>query len=323
MSAPAGPPQGRAAPSGGGEQSSLRGETIRKLVVVGVGLIGGSAALALKARGAVESVIGVGRSQPNLDEALARGIVDRALPLSARWTAELADADVVLVAAPVAQYAALFAAIAPAVGPHTIVTDAGSTKQDVVSAARAAFGDALPRFVPAHPIAGSEHSGASAATATLYAERTAVVTPLPETDAGAVATVRALWETCGASVAVMDAATHDRIFAAVSHLPHMLAFALVAELAARPDAALYFTHAASGFRDFTRIAGSSPEMWRDIAIANRDALGREIAAFRATLDRMAALVAAGDGAALEALLAEASAARRRWAQSSPVARTGQ
>jgi prephenate dehydrogenase len=297
--------------------------TIDKLVVVGVGLIGGSAALALKARGAVGSVIGVGRSQTNLDDALACGVVDRALTLSARWTAELADADVVLVAAPVAQYPALFAAIAPAMGPRTIVTDAGSTKQDVVTAARAAFGNALPRFVPAHPIAGSEHSGASAATATLYAERTAVVTPLAETDAAAVATVRALWETCGASVAVMDAATHDRIFAAVSHLPHMLAFALVAELAARPRRGAVF-HACG--QRVSRFHAHRRQFARDVA-RHRDrqpgALGREIAAFRATLDRMAALVAAGDGAALEALLAEASAARRRWALSSPVARTGQ
>jgi prephenate dehydrogenase len=166
--------------------------------------------------------------------------------------------------------------------------------------------------VPGHPIAGTEQSGATAAFPTLYAERNVVLTPLPETDPLALATVASAWETCGARVRTLDAAAHDRVFAAVSHLPHLLAFALVDEFAARPDAEALFRFAASGFRDFTRIAASSPEMWRDVALANRDALLAEVDAFRAQLDRVAAMVKAGDGAALEAVFAAARAARRAW-----------
>jgi len=285
---------------------------IDKLLVLGVGLIGGSFALAQKAAGAAGTIVGVGRGRVNLDEAANLGIIDRAVPLDGKWTQELATTDIVLLAAPVAQYRALFDAMAPHLGPHTIVTDAGSTKQDVIAAARASLGAALPRFVPGHPIAGTEQSGAAAAFSTLYAERNVVLTPMPETDPLALATVAAAWQTCGARVRTLDAATHDRVFAAVSHLPHVLAFALVDELAARPDAEELFRFAASGFRDFTRIAASSPEMWRDVALANREAIMTEIAAYRRQLDRIAALVAAGDGAGLEAVFGAARAARRAW-----------
>ena len=311
-SAPAGPPQGRGAPRGEAREASVGGGVIQRLVVVGVGLIGGSCALALKAAGAVREVVGVGRTRANLDEALSRGIVDRACTLDEPWTKELAAADVVLVATPVAQVASVLAAIAAHAGPATVVTDAGSTKQDVVAAARAAFGARIGRFVPAHPIAGTEHSGAAAAFATLFRDRVTVIAPLPETAPDALSKVRSIWETCGARVIELDPARHDRIFAAVSHLPHVLAFALVAELASRPDARDLFAHAASGFRDFTRIAGSSPEMWRDIAIANRAAILEALADYRAMLDRMAAAIASGDGDALERLFAQASEARRRW-----------
>jgi prephenate dehydrogenase len=182
----------------------------------------------------------------------------------------------------------------------------------VIAAARAHLGDALPRFVPGHPIAGTEHSGASAAFATLFRDRNVVLTPTAETDASALATVASLWSACGAHVRELDAAVHDRIFAAVSHLPHLLAFALVDLLAARPDADDVFRFAASGFRDFTRIAASSPEMWRDISLANRDALGAAIEAYRAQLEIVAAMVASADGAGLEAVFARAAAARRAW-----------
>jgi prephenate dehydrogenase len=287
-------------------------QRIDKLVIIGVGLIGGSFALAQKAAGATGTIVGVGRGHLNLEEALNLGIVDRFVPLDGDWTSELATADVVLLAAPVAQYPALFSAMAPHLGPHTIVTDAGSTKQDVIAAARAALGVALPRFVPAHPIAGTEQSGAAAAFSTLYAERNVVLTPLPETDPLALATIAAAWHTCGAHTRTLDAAAHDHVFAAVSHLPHLLAFALVDELASRTDAEELFRFAASGFRDFTRIAASSPEMWRDISLANRDALLAEVIAFRTQLDRIAALLTAGDGAGLEAVFASARAARRAW-----------
>ncbi|MEO8754648.1 MAG: prephenate dehydrogenase/arogenate dehydrogenase family protein [Casimicrobiaceae bacterium] len=285
---------------------------IAKLVVVGVGLIGGSFALALRRAGAVGRVVGVGRTQANLDVARELGVIDRACGLDSDWTRETADADVVLVAAPVAQFPAIFAALARGIGPDTIVTDAGSTKQDVIAAARAAFGTALPRFVPGHPIAGTEHTGAAAAFASLYEDRNVVLTPLPETLPAATQRVASLWRTCGARVSTLDPRRHDAVFAAVSHLPHVLAFTLVAELAGRPDAAAYFDHAASGFRDFTRIAAGSPEMWRDIALANRDALLGEIDRYGDELARARALVAASDGEGLAALFRRASVARREW-----------
>lgn len=283
-----------------------------KLVIVGVGLIGGSFALALRAAGMTGNVVGIGRGSSNLREALRLKIVDRCATPDADWTVELADADVVLLAAPVAQFPRLLRAMAGKLGPRTVITDAGSTKQDVIAAARAELGASFARFVPAHPIAGTEHTGAGAAVATLFRERNVVLTPLPETDLDAVATVGALWEACGARLRTLDPAAHDRIFAAVSHLPHLLAFALVDAFAARPDAEDIFRYAASGFRDFTRIAAGSPEMWRDISMANRGALLAEVKAFRAQLDRLEALVAAGDAAGLEAVFANASSARRAW-----------
>ena len=285
---------------------------IDKLAVVGVGLIGGSCALALRRAGVVGTVVGIGRSAANLDTAMHLGIIDRARRLDEDWASELRDADVVLVAAPVAQCPMLFAAIAPAVGAQTVVTDAGSTKQDVIRAARATFGGALPRFVPGHPIAGTENTGAAAAFASLFEGRNVVLAPLPETAHAATERIASLWQTCGARVTTMDAARHDAVFAAVSHLPHVLAFALVADLAARPDASEYFDNAASGFRDFTRIAAGSPEMWRDIALANRGALLVEIDRYGDALDRARALVAAGDGEGLAALFHQASSARRAW-----------
>ncbi len=285
---------------------------VRKLVVVGVGLIGGSCALALRRAGAVREVVGVGRTQGNLDVALDRKIIDRGCPLAGPWLREVAEADVVLLAAPVAQFPELLRALATTVGPATVITDAGSTKQDVLAAARATLGTALSRFVPGHPIAGTEHNGAAAAFADLFVDRSVILTPVAETTAAAVARVTAMWKACGARVSTLDPVRHDAIFAAVSHLPHVLAFALVADLAGRADAATYFEHAASGFRDFTRIAGGSPEMWRDIAMANRPALLAELDAYRDALSQARALLAAGDGEGLAALFTQASNARREW-----------
>ena len=282
---------------------------IPKLVVIGVGLIGGSAALALRREGRVGEVIGVGRSAANLAVAQDRAIIDRA---TAVYAEALAGADIVFLATPVAQFASIFAAIAPHLGAGTVVTDGGSTKQDVVAAARSALGNKFAQFVPAHPIAGTEHAGAAAAFPGLFENRNVVLAPEPETDPGAVERVRAMWEATGARVVTMTAARHDAIFAAVSHLPHLLAFALVDELAVRPDAAEYFEFAASGFRDFTRIASSSPEMWRDIALANRGALLDELRRYRAQVERMEQILAAGDGERLAALFATAQAARNAW-----------
>jgi prephenate dehydrogenase len=285
---------------------------LSKLVVVGVGLIGGSFALALRRAGFVRDVVGVGRHERNLVTARTLGIATRTYTSEQPWQHELADADLVLLAVPVGQMAGAFAAIAGHLGPATVVTDAGSTKRDVVAAARTYLGTALPRFVPAHPVAGTEHSGASAAFDALFRGRDVILTPLAETSAEATALVEDCWTRCGARVGTLDAERHDALFAAVSHLPHALAFALVGELASRPDGDEYFHHAASGFRDFTRLASSHPEMWRDICIANRDALRSELAAYGAQLARIDRMLAAGDGAALAAYFAVARDARNAW-----------
>jgi len=285
---------------------------IGKLVIFGVGLIGGSFALALKRSAAVGSVVGIGRGRANLDVARAQGIADRTYTIDEAWHAELQDADLVLLAAPVGQLPDLLSAIVAHLGPRTIVTDAGSTKQDVIAAARAQLGSAFARFVPGHPIAGTEHSGAMAAFDTLFRDRNVVLTPVAETLPAAVARVDACWKACGGVISLLDPARHDALFAAVSHLPHALAFALVAELAVRPDARDYFRHAAGGFRDFTRLASSHPEMWRDICVANRVALRAELDAYRAQLARIDRMLADADGDALATLFAAARNARNTW-----------
>lgn len=280
-----------------------------RLAVIGVGLIGGSVALALRRAGAVGRVIGIGRGRPNLERALALGIVDE---IADDAVTGVAGADAVVVAAPVAQFAPVLGAIREALAAGAVVTDAGSTKQDVVAAARTALGSRINRFVPAHPIAGAERVGADAARADLFDARNVVVTPLAETDASALDAVESLWTACGARVSRMAPAEHDAVFAAVSHLPHALAYALVAMIAARPDGERLFGYAAGGFRDFTRIASSSPEMWRDICVANRDALVSEIDAYGAALRDLRGLVARGDGAGLERLFADSRSARDAW-----------
>ena len=242
---------------------------VRKLVVCGVGLIGGSFALALKAAGLVDQVVGLGRQRTTLEEARRLGVIDS---IGTDWTTALEGADLVFLGMPVGQMPPVTATIAPLLGPETLVTDGGSTKQDVVAAARAAFGNSLRQFIPGHPIAGAEKSGPGAAHADLYRGRRVVLTPLPENETADVNRIRALWEAAGAQVSQLTSDAHDRVFAAVSHLPHLLAFALVDAFAARSDADLLFGFAAGGFRDFTRIATSHPEMWRDISIVNRHAL---------------------------------------------------
>jgi prephenate dehydrogenase len=218
---------------------------------------------------------------------------------------------------PVGDTAAVLGQLAPYLTPGAIVTDVGSTKADVIAAARAALGARSSGFVAGHPIAGSEQSGPAAARADLFRDRRVVLTPEADTDPAALEAVRALWQACGAQVETLDAAQHDRIFAAVSHLPHLAAFALVDELARRADGDTYFHFAASGFRDFTRIAGSSPEMWRDVALANRDALIAELDAYQRALDALKAALERRDGAALETIFALARAARERWGRTQP------
>jgi prephenate dehydrogenase len=221
-------------------------------------------------------------------------------------------ASLVLVAVPVAQTEAILASLLPYLEDGTVLTDAGSTKSDVVAGARKALGARVAQFVPGHPIAGRESNGPDAAIADLYRGKKAVLTPLPENRAADVEQVAAAWRACGAIVHQLTPAEHDKVFAAVSHLPHLLAFALVDDIARKPHADLLFQYAASGFRDFTRIAASSPEMWRDISLANRDALLGELDAYLAQLTGLRALLAASDGAALEAVFANAQRARRQW-----------
>jgi len=282
---------------------------IERLVVAGVGLIGGSFALALKQAGAVGRVVGLGRTRRSLDRAVELGVIDEAADDAA---SALRDADLVMLAMPVGQTAAVLERIAGHVGAKTIVTDAGSTKRDVIEAARAVLKDAWPRFVPGHPIAGAESSGAEAARADLFRGRKAVLTPLPETDAPAVRLVADAWRACGAEVREMSAAEHDGVFAAVSHLPHLLAFALVHDVAQQPNAATLFDYAASGFRDFTRIASSHPEMWRDICLANREQLAEALTRYQTELDSLRRMLAAGDAASVERVFADARAARNAW-----------
>lgn len=282
---------------------------IGKLAIFGVGLIGGSFALALREENAVGEIVGVGRNPENLQAALEMGAIDR---IAVDAADALDKADFVLLAMPVGQMGVVMGQIAPHLRAGTVVTDAGSTKQDVVALAREHLAGHLDYFVPGHPIAGAEHSGAKAARAALYRGRNVVLTPLPETRADALEKVDTAWRVCGASVARTTATNHDAVFAAVSHLPHLLAFALVADIAAKPNAAELFHHAASGFRDFTRIAGSSPEMWRDISLANRDALLGELDAYQAQLARLKVMLENRDGAGLEQVFGSASAARRKW-----------
>ena len=282
---------------------------IEKLVVVGVGLIGGSFALALKEAQAVGRVVGVGRSEGNIRRALDLKIVDAAGAFDA---VTFGDADLVLLAVPVGQMGPVMRAVAPLVGQNTVITDAGSTKEDVVKLARRELKAVLARFVPGHPIAGTEKSGAEASFRELYRDRKVVLTPLERTDPRALARVRGAWEACGAEVFQLEPKEHDAVLASVSHLPHVLAFALVDQVARSKDAKRLFAYAAGGFRDFTRIASSHPEMWRDICLANRKALLVEIGRYEGELERVRRMLERGDGRALEALFSGARAARDRW-----------
>ncbi len=287
---------------------------LNKLVVCGVGLIGGSFAQGLKAAGKVAEVVGLGRSRAPLDEACRLGVIDR---IADDWADALAGADLVLLATPVGQMEAVFAALAPHLQRGTVITDGGSTKSDVVAAARAGLDGKIGQFVPGHPIAGAEKSGVAAARGDLYVDKRVVLTPLVENSAADLAMVQAAWEACGAKVSRLAPEDHDRVFAAVSHLPHLLAFALVHDFAQRPNSDQLFGFAAGGFREFTRLASSHPEMWRDICVANRHALLAELDAYLMELMRTRVLLAGADAAGLEQLFSTARARRDAWLDSLP------
>lgn len=277
------------------------------LAIVGVGLIGGSFGLAIRRTGRVSRVLGVARNPDTLAVARERGIIDQAVTL-----AQAGEADVILLAMPVGATYAVLSELAPHLGAHSVVTDAGSTKRDVIRAARDALGCAFPRFVPGHPVAGAETSGPRAAHADLFRQRKVVLTPETDTSADALEQVSGLWRAIEAQVEVLSAADHDQVFAAVSHLPHLAAFALVDELARQTHAERLFRFAASGFRDFTRIAGSSPEMWRDISLANREALREELERYIAALGRLRDHLDARDADALYECFSHARDTRAAW-----------
>jgi len=279
---------------------------VERIAIVGVGLIGGSLARALKAACAVTEVIGIGRNEPNLRRAVELGVIDR---FATDVEAGVDGADIVVIATPVGAMQELCGRIAPVLGRDSVVTDVGSVKRAPVEAARAAFGDNFTRFVPGHPVAGTEKSGVEASFAELYRQRTVILTPDPETDPAAVQRITDMWYTTGARVTTMTFGDHDRILATTSHLPHMLAFALVDFVASSNDADAHFELAAGGFYDFTRIASSDPVMWRDISLANADELGAKLRQFADHLQKVTRAVEDGDGAWLQRAFGNARRAR--------------
>lgn len=278
------------------------------VAIIGVGLIGGSFAAALRQRGLARRIIGAGRGSASLTLARQLGLIDDVVSVedAAR------QADLIFLAVPVGAMPAIFAQLAPGLRPDTLVTDGGSTKADVVAAARVGLGDKLRQFVPGHPIAGAESSGPQAADAQLYQGRTVVLTPLPENSSAARARVKQAWVGCGAKVINMTPDAHDRALASISHVPHFLSSAYMHQVLAAEDADLRLGLAGSGFRDFTRIAAGSAEMWRDIFLANRDAVLQELADVKANLEAAEAALQQQDGPALLQFLERAAVARRLW-----------
>jgi prephenate dehydrogenase len=285
-----------------------------RLVVIGVGLIGGSVAAALRQAGLVGHVTGVGRSASNMQRARELGVIDE---IATDIAVAVKGADTVILAVPVQQNDRVLASLAQPLQAGTLVTDAGSTKQDFVAAARKLVPAHLASVVPGHPIAGAEHTGVDAASPNLFQGKNVVLTPLAENQAQAIDRAEALWRACGARITRMSAEHHDRVFSAVSHLPHMLSYALVHMIANRADASELFDFAASGFRDFTRIAGSSPEMWRDIAAANREALVADLEAYQKEIAALTERLRAGDSAALQRIFEISRRARGDWLARKP------
>ncbi len=281
-------------------------QMIKQLTIIGVGLIGGSLARALRQAGVVDEIVGAGRDAAHLQRAQELGVVDR---YSTDLAAAVQGADMVLLAVPVGAMAAVMQAIAPQLSSDAVLTDAGSTKASVIAAAREVFGTLPEGFVPGHPIAGTENSGVEASFAELYHGRRVILTPTGVSSEAAVARVRDMWQTVGAEVTTMTADHHDRVLAATSHLPHLLAFSLVDTLAKMDDKQEIFAYAAGGFRDFTRIASSDPQMWRDICAHNEPALLSMLDRFEADMKRLREAIANDDGDYLLDVFAHAKAAR--------------
>ena len=290
------------------DTSSRQKPLIPVLAVVGVGLIGGSFAAALKAAGAVDQVVGVGRDAQTLSKAQTLGLIDHTATLEQA----LGQADMVMLATPVGTIPSLLEAITPLLRPETVLTDAGSTKCNVVDAARRILGSKFDQFVAGHPIAGAEQTGPEAARADLYRERNVILTPQDETSEVALGRVTHAWQMCGARVLTMDASTHDTVLASVSHVPHFLASVFMWQVAMADDSDLRMSLAGSGFRDFTRIAAGSAEVWRDIFRANRTAVLNELDQVKQALDHAEKALRDDDEQALVNFLERAALARRFW-----------
>ncbi|MCU7837763.1 MAG: prephenate dehydrogenase/arogenate dehydrogenase family protein [Candidatus Thiodiazotropha sp. (ex Troendleina suluensis)] len=282
---------------------------IEKLAIIGVGLIGGSVAMALKEEGVVKEVVGCGRGKANLEKAQAQGVIDH-------FTHDVGEAvkgaDMVLLAVPLGAMRDTLHAMRGELADNAVVTDAGSVKSSVVDDVKAVFQKMPDFFVPGHPIAGTERSGVEAAFAELYRNRRVILTPLPETNADALNRVDKMWRQCGAEVTHMSVDHHDEVLAATSHLPHMLAFTLVDSLARMKENDEIFRFAAGGFRDFTRIASSNPVMWRDICVANQKSLNGMLTRFGNELHELAALLQSGDEEGLLEVFERAKQARDRY-----------
>ncbi len=279
---------------------------IQRLCLIGVGLIGGSLARALREAGEVGEVIGCGRGEANLQTAVRLGVVDR---YQLDPTQAVAGADVVVIAVPLGAIEAVLRTIVPHLAPDAVVTDVGSAKGSVVADVARIYGGIPPNFVPGHPIAGTENSGVEASFATLFQRRRVILTPLAETAAAAHSLIKQMWELTGAEVVNMGVRHHDAVLAATSHLPHLLAYTLVDTLARLDDRAEFFRYAAGGFRDFTRIASSDPVMWRDICVANREQLLEMIALFNTDLAQLAEAIRDDDHAVILATFQRAKRAR--------------
>ncbi len=279
---------------------------IDRLAIIGVGLIGGSLALALKQAGAVKHVIGYGRKLENLERGIELGVIDS---LATTVADCVRDADVIVVAVPLGAMRQLFTELKVSAGRDAVITDVGSAKGSVIAAAKQELGDLLPRFVPGHPIAGTEQSGVEAGFASLYQGRRVILTPLEQTDADAVEMIDDMWQHCGAIMEYLSVEHHDKVLAATSHLPHMLAYALVHHLSNLNDHEEIFRYAAGGFRDFSRIASSDPVMWRDVCLANGDALVTLIDQYQQELERIASAIRDGDADELLKLFGRAKSER--------------
>ncbi|GGK74238.1 bifunctional prephenate dehydrogenase/3-phosphoshikimate 1-carboxyvinyltransferase [Amphritea balenae] len=282
-----------------------------KVVVIGLGLIGGSLAKALRTRGICKTVIGYDRDEDELAAGLRLGIIDEA---ATDLLGAVEVADVVVLAVPVKAMETVLAEMLPALRPETIITDVGSVKGNVIRAAQELFGSVPNRFIPGHPIAGSEKSGVAAADATLFEHHKVIITPLPQSDSDAVTLIARMWQSVGAEVLQMDVERHDEVLAATSHLPHLLAFSLVDTLAQEQDRNDIFRYAAGGFRDFTRIAASDPTMWHDVGLANKTAILQKIDEFTTGLAQLKQAIETEDSRAMLGIFTRAKAAREHFSK---------